>query len=166
MNTVIRTSNGASSSTDRSGIAYFVVTPSTPTASSVAGSIANQGYVALGNNDNAYFPSIGVNAAGKGVMTFSMSGHHYFPSAAYTSIDAVNGAGPIHIAAAGARPDRRRVRATRPSAATVSRAGATTRPPLRADDGSIWIATEFIPGGFGFPPYLNNWGTFVGNVTP
>ena len=32
VNTVVRTSNGASSSTDRSGIAYFVVSPSTPTA--------------------------------------------------------------------------------------------------------------------------------------
>ena len=131
----------------------------------MAGTIAKQGYVALGNNDNVLFPSIGVNAAGKGVMTFSLSGHHYFPSAAYTSIDAVNGAGPIHIAAAGAgRPTT--YRATRRSAATVSRAGATTRPPSPAENGSIWIATEYIPGGFGFPPYLNNWGTFVGNVTP
>ena len=36
--------------------------------------IAKQGYVALGNGDNVLFPSIGVNAAGKGVMTFSVSG--------------------------------------------------------------------------------------------
>ena len=109
VNTVVRTSNGASSSTDRSGIAYFVVSPSTPTATSVAGSIANQGYVALGNNDNAFFPSIGVNAAGKGVMTFSVSGHHYFPSAAYTPIDAVNGAGADPHRGGGRQADRRRV---------------------------------------------------------
>ena len=31
-----------------------------------------QGYLALGNNDSLLFPSIGVNAAGKGVMTFSI----------------------------------------------------------------------------------------------
>jgi hypothetical protein len=104
VNTVIRTSNGRSSQTDRSGIAYFIVTPSTPTATSVAGTIANQGYVALGSNDNVFFPSIGVNASGQGVMTFSISGQHYFPSAGYTSIDAVDGAGPIHIAAAGVAP--------------------------------------------------------------
>jgi hypothetical protein len=78
------------------GIAYFVVTPSTPSSSTVAGTIAKQGYLALGNNDNVLFPSIGVNAAGKGVMTFSISGHHYFPSTGYTSIDAASGAGPIH----------------------------------------------------------------------
>ena len=128
VNTVIRTSNGASSQTDRSGIAYFIVTPSTPSATTVAGTIAKQGYVALGNNDNVLFPSIGVNAAGKGVMTFSISGHHYFPSAGYARIDAVNGAGAIHIAAAGTRrpttsPDTRR------SAVTASPGGATTPPP-------------------------------------
>ena len=37
---------------------------------------------------------------------------------------------------------------------------------VAAEDGSIWFATEFIPGGFGFPDYLNNWGTFVGRLTP
>ena len=165
VNTVIRTSNGASASTDRSGIAYFVVTPSTPTASSVAGSIANQGYVALGDNDNAYFPSIGVNAAGKGVMTFSLSGHHYFPSAAYTSIDAVNGAGPIHIASPGAGPTDDVSGYEAFGGDGVARWGDYSAA-VAGDDGSIWIATEFIPGGFGFPPYLNNWGTFVGDVTP
>ena len=43
-------------------------------------------------------------------MTFSLSGHHYFPSAAYTTIDAVNGAGPIHLAAAGVRANGRHLR--------------------------------------------------------
>ena len=88
VNTIVRTSNGVSSQTDRSGIAYFIVTPSTPSATSVAGTITKQGYVALGNDDNAMYPSIGVNAAGKGVMTFSISGHHYYPSTAFTRIDA------------------------------------------------------------------------------
>ena len=165
VNTVVRTSNGASSSTDRSGIAYFVVSPSTPTATSVAGSIANQGYVALGNNDNAFFPSIGVNAAGKGVMTFSISGHHYFPSAAYTPIDAVNGAGAVHIAAAGVKPTDDVSGYVAFGGDGVARWGDYSAA-VAGDDGSIWIATEFIPGGFGFPPYINDWGTFVGDVTP
>jgi hypothetical protein len=165
VNTVIRTSNGASTSTDRSGIAYFAVTPSTPSATTVAGSIAKQGYVALGNNDNVYFPSIAVNAAGKGVMTFSLSGHHYFPSAAYTSIDATNGAGPIHIASAGAAPTDDVSGYETFGGDGVARWGDYSAA-VPGDDGSIWIATEFIPGGFGFPPYMNNWGTFVGDVSP
>jgi hypothetical protein len=165
VNTVIRTSNGASTETDRSGIAYFVVTPSTPTATTVAGTIAKQGYVALGNNDNVFFPSIGVNAAGKGVMTFSIAGVHYFPSAGYTSIDAVNGAGPIHIAAAGVAPTDDISGYEAFGGNGVARWGDYSAA-VAGDDGSIWIATEFIPGGFGFPTYLNNWGTLVGKVTP
>ena len=165
VNTVIRTSNGASSQTDRSGIAYFVVTPSTPSATSVAGTITKQGYVALGNNDNAMFPSIGVNAAGKGVMTFSVSGQHYYPSAAYTTVDATNGAGPIHIAAAGAGPSDDLSGYAAFGGDGVARWGDYSAA-VAGDDGTIWTATEFIPGGFGYPPFLANWGTFVGNVAP
>jgi hypothetical protein len=165
VNTVVSTSNGASRSTDRSGIAYFVVSPSTPSAATVAGSIAKQGYVALGNNDNAFFPSIGVNAAGKGVMTFSVSGQHYFPSAAYTPIDAVNGAGAVHIAAAGVKPTDDVSGYVAFGGDGVARWGDYSAA-VAGDDGSIWIATEFIPGGFGFAPYINDWGTFVGDVTP
>ncbi len=165
VNTVIRTSNGASSQTDRSGIAYFVVTPSTPSATTVAGTIAKQGYVALGNNDNVFFPSIGVNASGKGVMTFSIAGHHYFPSAGYVTFDAVNGAGPIHIAAAGVAPTDDISGYAAFGGNGVARWGDYSAA-VAGDDGSIWIATEYIPGGFGFPPYLNNWGTFVGRVSP
>lgn len=165
VNTVVRTSNGASTSTDRSGIAYFAVTPSAPTATSVSGTIAKQGYVALGNNDNAFFPSIAVNSAGKGVMTFSIAGQHFFPSAAYTTIDATNGAGPIHIAAAGAGPTDDISGYAAFGGDGVARWGDYSAAVPDAD-GSIWIATEYIPGGFGFPDYLNNWGTWVGHVSP
>ena len=138
VNTVVRTSNGASSQTDRSGIAYFIVTPSTPSATSVAGTIAKQGYVALGNDDNAMFPSIGVNAAGKGVMTFSISGHHYYPSAAFTRIDAVNGAGDIHIAAAGTRPTDDLSGYEAFGGDGVARWGDYSAA-VAAEDGTIWI---------------------------
>ena len=129
VNTIIRTSNGKSTKTDRSGIAYFIVTPSTPTASTVAGTIAKQGYLALGNNDNLLFPSIGVNAAGKGVMTFSISGHHYFPSAALCADRCGERCRdhPSRGEPAQARPTT--FRGTRRSAVTVSPAGATTPLP-------------------------------------
>jgi hypothetical protein len=165
VNTAVRTTNGASSSTDRSGIAYFAVSPSTPSATTVAGTIAKQGYVALGNNDNAFFPSIAVNSAGKGVMTFSIAGQHYFPSAAYTTIDAVNGAGPVHIAGAGAGPNDDHATYEAFGGDGVSRWGDYSAAAA-SENGSIWIAAEYIPGGFGYAPYLSNWGTFVGNVAP
>ena len=165
VNTVIRTSNGASSQTDRSGIAYFIVTPSTPTATSVAGTIAKQGYLALGNNDSLLYPSIGVNAAGKGVMVFSISGHHYFPSAAYAPIDAVNGAGAIHISAAGVLPTDDVSGYVAFGGDGVARWGDYSAA-VAGDDGTIWTATEWIPGTFGFTPFINNWGTLIGNVSP
>jgi len=29
------------------------------------------------------------------------------------------------------------------------------------EGGTIWMAAEYIPGTFGYPPYLANWGTAV-----
>ena len=165
VNTVVRTSNGASTQTDRSGIAYFIVTPSTPTSTTVAGTIAKQGYLALGNNDSLLYPSIGVNAAGKGVMVFSISGHHYYPSAAYAPIDAVNGAGAIHISAAGTLPTDDLSGYEAFGGDGAARWGDYSAA-VAGDDGTIWTATEWIPGTFGYPAFLANWGTLIGNVTP
>jgi hypothetical protein len=30
----------------------------------------------------------------------------------------------------------------------------------------VWVATEYIPGTFGYPAFLANWGTYVAGVTP
>jgi hypothetical protein len=127
--------------------------------------MTKQGYVALGNNDNVLFPSIGVNEAGKGVMTFSVSGHHYYPSAAYAPIDAVNGAGDVHIMAAGPVPDDGFTGYRAEGGNGVGRWGDYSAA-VAASDGSVWVATEWIPGTFGYPQFIANWGTFVGRVTP
>jgi hypothetical protein len=150
---------------DHAAIAYFVVAPSTPSATSVSGTISKQGYVALGDNDNVFFPSIAVNAAGKGFMTFTISGLHYFPSAGYAPFDAVNGAGPVHLAAAGVKPQDDVSGYEAFGGDGVARWGDYSAA-VPAEDGSIWMATEYIPGGFGFPPYLNDWGTFVSRIAP
>jgi hypothetical protein len=149
---------------DHTAIAYFVVTP-TSSAASVSGTIAKQGYVALDGLDNVFYPSIAVNASGKGFMTFSIAGLHYFPSAGYASIDAVNGTGPVHVAAAGAAPQDDVSGYEAFGGDGVARWGDYSAA-VPAEDGSIWMATEYVPGGFGFPPYLNDWGTFVMRVAP
>ena len=28
-------------------------------------------------------------------------------------------------------------------------------------EGKIWMAAEYIPGTFGYPPFLANWGTVI-----
>jgi hypothetical protein len=111
------------------------------------------------------YPSIGVNAAGKGVMTFSISGHHYYPSTAFTRIDAANGAGAIHISAAGTRPTDDLSGYEAFGGDGVARWGDYSAA-VAAEDGTIWTAAEWIPGTFGYPPFLANWGTFIGTVSP
>src|SRR5260370_20943613 len=61
VNTVGKTPNGPT----RSGIAYFIVTPSLSSVS-LSASIAKQGYVSV-NQNSAVFPSIGVNTFGNAV---------------------------------------------------------------------------------------------------
>jgi hypothetical protein len=156
LNTVVKPANGVV----KSGSAYFVVAPSW-NGSALGGSIVKQGYLSLSNHSLIY-PSVGVNAAGKGLIAFSVVGDSVYPSAAYAPLDAVNGAGPIRFVALGAEPDDgftgyaffgSRVGRWGDYSAAVSDA-----------DGSIWFANEYIPGG---PrTILANWGTFIGHITP
>ncbi len=157
VNSVVQTPN----SPTRVGAAYFIVSPS-DASGTLSASMANQGYVSV-NGENVLFPSIGVNAKGQGVMTFTLVGPGYYPSAAYAKIDATNGAGDVHIAAAGAGPE---------DGFTGYRAfggGGTARwgdysAAVADADGSIWFAIEYIPNA---PRTLYaNWGTFVGHVQP
>lgn len=158
LNTVVKTPNRPAAS----GIAYFAVSPAVGTAGAVSGSVVTQGYVAV-NTQHVIFPSVAVNAAGQGAMVFTLTGNAWFPSAAYVTLDAVNGAGPIHVAGAGTGPEdgfsgygafggNRVARWGDYSAATVD------------DAGNIWMAAEFIPGS---PrTVLANWGTLIGLLVP
>jgi hypothetical protein len=85
------------------GIAYFIVTPSSA-GGNLSATMTAHGYVSAGD-DNVLFPSIGVTPAGQGEMSFTLSGPDYYPSAAYTPINATSGAGSIVIAAAGANSE-------------------------------------------------------------
>lgn len=142
----------------RSAIAYFIVNPSV-VSGQVQASIAKQGYVAVIGN-NVLFPSIGVTAAGKGVMSFTLSGPQYFPSSAYINIDASGTNGSIHIAAAGALPEDGFSGYPQYGGTGVARWGDYSAAV--ADGANIWFADEYIPN---MPrTLLANWGTFVGNV--
>jgi hypothetical protein len=142
----------------RVGIAWFVVTPSLPEGGTLGATIARQGYVAV-KHASVLFPSIAVNAAGRGVMTFSLTGKEFFPSAAYTPIDLGSGTGPVHIGGAGTEP----IDSIAYLFDGVSRWGDYSAAVPDAD-GSLWIATEYVPGGPRDP--AQNWGTFVGRFVP
>src|SRR5205814_7558166 len=108
-------------------------------------------------------PSIGVNAAGKGVMTFTLVGVDYFPSAAYTPLDIANGVGDVRIAAQGVGPEDGLTGYQGFGGNRVSRWGDYSAAVADAD-GSVWMAVEYIPRK---PRTLvANWGTFINRVNP
>jgi hypothetical protein len=158
VNTVVKTENGIT----HVGIAYFVVTPSFPTGGSLSATIAKQGYISV-NGENVLYPSIGVNSAGKGVVAFSLVGPDFFPSAAYAPVDAVNGAGDVHVAAAGTGPDDGFSGYNFFTGGNTGRWGDYSAAVADAA-GTIWLGHEFIPN----TPrtQLANWGTFISHVTP
>jgi hypothetical protein len=157
VNTVVKTPNGPT----RVGIAWFAVTPSVDGSGQVGGTVARQGYVSV-NQESVMYPSIGVNAAGGAVMTFTLVGPDFYPSAAYTVIGAA-GAGDVHILGAGAGPEDGFTGYTAFGGTRTARWGDYSAA-VAAADGSIWTAVEFIPGT---PRTINaNWGTFIGHVVP
>jgi hypothetical protein len=140
----------------RTGIAYFGVVPFWH-GNQLGGRLAKQGYVSVKGN-NVLFPSIGVNAFGEGVMSFTLSGPDYYPSAAYMPIS-LWGTGEIHIAQAGAAPEDG---FTCVAPDLLCRWGDYSAAVASPDGSSIWLATEDITN----EPRtsLANWDTFISRV--
>ena len=86
----------------KAGVAWYIVRPQA-TPKSLQATLAAQGKLGLAGN-NLTYPAIGVNAAGKGVMAFTLVGADYYPSAAYAAFDGRTGAGEIFLAKAGLGP--------------------------------------------------------------
>jgi hypothetical protein len=165
VNTVVQTPNGPT----RVGVAFFVVNP-TSSSGAFSPTMARQGYVAV-NQQNVLFPSIGVNAAGHGVISFTVVGPDFFPSAAFATVDTLSGAGAVHVSGPGRDPEDGF------SGYRAFGGGGTSRwgdysAAVAAADGTLWVATEYIPKACSSAPQANcrtqlaNWGTFVTHVTP
>ena len=166
LNTVVQTPNGPT----RVGAAYFVVAPSVSNSGDLSATMTNQGYVSV-NQENVLFPSIGVNAAGNAIMTFTLVGPDYYPSVAYTPIDATNGAGDVYIAAAGAGPDDGFTGYRAFGGQGTGRWGDYSAA-VADESGNLWFASEYIPKSCPTladttcrTPYAN-WGTWVGSIAP
>jgi hypothetical protein len=155
---------------EQQGIAWFGVNPrfNGPT---LTGRVVTQGYVAVAGAD-VYFPSIGVNDDGNGVIAFSISGAKYFPSAAYTDMVSGKGLPFVHISGAGKDPEDGFSGYVAFGAAGVARWGDYSA--AIADGKRIWFAAEYIPNACSSltptTPLCRtvnaNWGTFVSAVHP
>jgi hypothetical protein len=159
----------------RVGIAYFVVAvgagennqdgggngQARGDGGGVSAQIAKQGYVAV-NGANVLFPSIGVNENGQGAMVFTLSGPGFFPSAAYVRFNEDGVHGPIHITALGVLPDDGFTGYAAFGGNGIARWGDYSAA-VADRDGSIWMATEWIPGT---PRTVNaNWGTAISHLS-
>ncbi len=96
LGTGISTDGGA---TTHAGVVYFVLIPQN-VGGAMAGKIVKQGYVALDTASLTY-PSVGVTPSGRGVISFTVVGPNDYPGVGYASLDALVGAGDVHIAMPG-----------------------------------------------------------------
>jgi hypothetical protein len=124
----------------KAGIGWYIVRPQLQHGVLRAG-LVTQGQLGLAGN-NLTYPAIGVNAAGHGVMSFTLVGDGYYPSAAYSAFDGRTGAGAIYLAKAGAGPQD-----------GFSGYKAFNDPPrprwgdygaTAVDGTNIWVAAEYI----------------------
>jgi hypothetical protein len=152
---------------DHQGIAWFGVAPRFD-GPHLKGQIVSQGYVAVAGND-VLFPSLGVNDDGNGVIAFSLSGAHFFPSAAY--VDFVGGwALPfVHIAASGMDSEDGFSGYAFFSSPTPGIARWGDYSAAVVDGDHIWFAAEYIPkkcptNALPCRTANANWGTFVSTV--
>jgi hypothetical protein len=163
LNTVIETPEGPV----RTGAAYFILNPAVSGSGSstqVDATVFNQGYVAINSalQDNVLYPTIAVNGSGNAIIGFSVVGRDFYPSAAYTALDANGNAGEIVVSGAGTAPDDG-FSGYVPYGFRVGRWG-DYGAAVGDESGNLWVAGELIPDA---PrSTLANWGTFITKVTP
>ncbi len=154
---------GPAGSANRTGAAWFVVTPNVTSTGRVGGAVIHQGYVAIGGGASVLYPAIGLTASGRGAMVFSITGPQYYPSAAFIRFDPTGPAGPVHVNRIGSAPEdgfscyaayggNGQCRWGDYSAASSDGAG------------NIVMATEMIPD----TPRntVANWGTYISRLNP
>ena len=126
----------------KAGIAWFAVSPKINGSGKIEGSVKQQGYLALADN-NLTYPAIAMAPNGQGVIAFTAVGESLYPSAGYVPINANGTVGAIHIAAAGLGPA---------DGFTSYKAYVGNPPRTRwgdygaalTDGNNLWIASEYI----------------------
>ena len=164
----------------KAGIAYFVIAPRL-VHGRLRADVRREGTVALADNNLSY-PAIGVTAAGRGVISFTMVGADYYPSAAFVGLDAKRGAGQIQLAKAGAGPQDgfAGYRYYDGGGPGVARPRWGDYGATAVDGNKIWVAAEYIAQSCTLAQYqaapfgtcggtrsaLANWSTRVSLITP
>ena len=127
----------------RDGVAWFEL--------STSGSIAAQGYVAK-TASYLIYPAIVHSASGSTGIVFTLTSGSVNPSAAFVFAPSGTNFGSVQIAARGAAP----------STDGSSRWGDYSAAALDPNGKDLWMATEYVPGGFQNP--IINFGTRIFDV--
>jgi hypothetical protein len=141
------------------GSGYFVVHPEI-SEGGLRARIQGQSYISVAGN-SAIYPGIGVTSDGTAAAAFTVAGPTTFASAAYASLNPFR-AGPINIVAAGAAPQDEFSGYVVFGGAGVARWGDYSWGVT--DGNSLWLATEYIPGGINSVDFFTDFGTYVYNV--
>ena len=145
----------------RVGGAYFILSPSLRSGT-LAAPVLRQGYLQV-NGNHLLRPAIAVNPQGLGAIVFTLVGQDFYPSAAFLPIGVSSTSSTIQIAGAGFVPEDGFSGYLDPGLPGIARWGDYSAA-VAAADGSIWMATEYIPNAFRTPKA--NWGTYVIRYTP
>jgi hypothetical protein len=157
---------------NKAGIAYFSVSSKVDNRGNLSSEIVQQGYLAIASN-NVIYPAIAMLPNGKGVMAFTLVGQDFFPSAGYATLNA-DGAGNVHVAAAGSGPQDgfTEYYGGGPMPRWGDYGAAVT------DGNSVWFASEYIDQTCTFAAFLVdmtcggtrdkyvNWGTRISKLNP
>lgn len=158
VNTAVKTQQGPT----LVGNAWFATTPRTAAGGALSATMAGQGYLAV-NKEDVLFPSIGVTPAGRAVMAFTLTGPDYHPSAAWAPLSLASGAGPVHVAAAGANADDDFSSVKAYGGSGSGRWGDYTAA-VSDPSGNVWMGVEYISGVE--RTVFANWATYLFHVTP
>jgi hypothetical protein len=144
----------------RVGAAYFILSPSLRSGV-LAAPLLRQGMLSV-NGNHLLNPAIAVNAQGRGAIVFTLVGPDYYPSAAFVPIQTASTSSSIQIVGNGFSPEDG-FSGYDPNAFGVARWGDYSAAVVAAD-GSVWMATEYIPNAV--RSLKANWGTYVIRYNP
>jgi hypothetical protein len=152
----LNTGVGPNGTADRSGVAWFVVTPK-----GADGTVSQQSYLAADDGTSLMYPAIGLDQTGRGVMTFSVSGLKYYPSAAYVLFGPTAPVGPIYRNGPGAKPEDGFTCYAAEGYGPACRWGDYSAASADGS-GHIVMGDEMIPNAA--RDELANWGTFLSTL--
>jgi hypothetical protein len=168
LNTVI---GGCNRKSVRTGIAYFIVDPNVSASGILTAHVRKEGYVAAPGLDSVIYPAIGATPTGRAAMVFTLVGPTrtpaflfsdvFYPSMAFTTLNANHGTGDIQLGAAGSAPEDGYSGYPEFGGNGIARWGDYSAA-VGDPDGSIWMATEWIPNTS--RSEFTNWGTFIGQL--